>query len=224
MQRPAHPEQHGSRRHLGRNDFIGTRLATRRPQMAAGNDLRSAVRRSEIGNRPHAGEDHSRARHFEKLIRILLAMEHLLPRTGPNLQRRRRMHLVMQTVGFQNCVARRQHQRMRHEGAKRLRPRHQRREPLGLAGIEAVGRVLVIDESIRIDRLEMRRKLAQNGIAHAAIDHAGDDDRAVALEARNDLCRRIIGSYHRDRRHRQILRRFQRSSRNCPRPTIFIIN
>src|SRR3984957_14760465 len=79
MQSAAHPEQHGPGRHRGRNDFIGPRDAIGGPQMAAGNYKRAAVGFGEIGYRPHAGENHSRERHLEKLVRILLAVEHLFP-------------------------------------------------------------------------------------------------------------------------------------------------
>src|SRR5579862_3868650 len=48
MQSAAHPEQDGPSRHRSGNDFIGPRNAIRRPEMATGNYMRTAVGLGEI--------------------------------------------------------------------------------------------------------------------------------------------------------------------------------
>src|SRR5208282_118986 len=121
MQRAARPEQDRSCRHLGRDHFIGARAAISGPEVAAGNDVSATVGFGEVGYRPHAREDHPWARDLEKLIRILLAMEHLLARSGTDLEGGRRVYLVMRAVRFQDRVARRQHKRMRDEGSESFR-------------------------------------------------------------------------------------------------------
>src|SRR5271156_6371208 len=67
VERTAHPEQDRTGGHRGGDDFVGTRLATGGPQMASRNDQRATVSYGEVAYRPHAGQDHARAWHFEKL-------------------------------------------------------------------------------------------------------------------------------------------------------------
>src|SRR5580658_1842693 len=98
------------------------------------------------------------------------------------------MHLVMHAVGLQYRVTCSEHHWMRHERAERFRSRDECGDALGLARIEirsaAVGLVRFVDARIGIDDFQMRRELGD----------AGDDDGAVALQARDNLGWSIAGA------------------------------